>query len=322
MSKLTIITGAAGFIGSALVAHLNEGGKTSLLLVDDLKLEDKWKNLVGKSFVDLISKKNLLSFLEKNSSEIDAIVHLGACSNTLEKDADYLLENNFRYTKNLCLLALREKKRFIYASSAATYGDGSLGFSDEKIEDLKPINMYGYSKHLFDLFAKRENLLSKIVGLKYFNVFGPNEYHKAIMSSMVFKMMKKVQNGEKITLFKSNDPKYKDGEQKRDFIYVKDAVKMTALFLDELKKENGIFNIGTGNAVTWNRLAKALFKALGKDPDIEYIEMPKELSRQYQNYTCAEMQKFKKIYPSLKTLSIEESVEDYVQNYLLKDKTW
>ncbi len=321
MKKLTIITGAAGFIGSSLVAHLNEKGITSLLLVDDLKCEDKWKNLVGKSFEDLISKKDLLSFLEKHSSDVESIVHLGACSNTLEKNADYLLENNYRYTRNLALLALKEKKRFIYASSAATYGSGTLGFSDYLLEELRPINMYGYSKQLFDLFAKRENLLSKIVGLKYFNVFGPNEYHKGPMASMVYKMMKKAQNGEKIALYKSNDPLYQDGEQKRDFIYIKDAVKMTALFLDELKNENGIFNIGRGEAVSWNRLAQALFKALKKPLNIEYIKMPDELSRQYQNFTLAEMQKFKKIYPHFKTCSIEESVEDYV-NYLTHEKTW
>lgn len=318
--KYKIITGAAGFIGSCLVAYLNEKKVDDLLLVDDLKKSSKWKNLTQKSFIDLISKEDLFSFLEKHYQEVSAIVHLGACSDTLETDADYLLENNYRYTQILANLALKNDIRFIYASSAATYGDGKKGFSDEILSELCPTNMYGFSKHLFDLHAKREKLLDKIVGLKYFNVFGPNEYHKGHMSSMIYKMTGKALLGEKIELYKSNDPKYEDGGQMRDFIYVKDAVEMTSFFLEN--NLCGIFNIGSGMATTWNEIAGALFSALNRKPNISYIDMPENLSKQYQNYTCADMTKFKKYYPSFNCSPIKETVKDYVKNYLIQNRTW
>lgn len=309
-------------IGSGVVRHLNDLGKTNLLLIDDLEHADKWKNLVGKQFVDLLSKHALLPWLEGKEDCVEAIIHLGACSDTMETNADYLLENNYRYTINLAQWALNAAKRFIYASSAATYGDGTLGFCDDEKElpSLKPLNMYGYSKHLVDLWMQQHNLLHKVVGLKYFNVFGPNEHHKERMASMVFKMTQKVIEEETIQLFKSNDPKFPDGEQCRDFIYVKDAVQMTC---DFLKHPNvcGIFNIGQGHVTTWKQLAFALFKALGKKPSIEYIDMPAQLSKQYQNYTCAVMDKFQKQIPT-KTRSIEDSVHEYVQEYLLKDARW
>lgn len=321
---MIIITGAAGMIGSATVRHLNDQGISDLLLVDDLKQSQKWKNLIGKQFVDLISKRNLFAWLEGRVDEVDAIIHLGACSDTTEVDADYLLENNFRYTVRLAEWALTHGKRFIYASSAATYGDGGLGFVDceQKILDLSPLNMYGFSKHLADLWMKRENVLDKVVGLKYFNVFGPNEYHKGNMASMVLKMCDKASREGKIQLFKSNHPDYGDGEQCRDFIYVKDAVRMTCAFLKQ-RNVGGLFNIGRGQPTTWNQLAKALFKALGKEPNIEYIEMPETLSRQYQNYTCADMRKFNTIF-SLDALStdIDDAVLEYVQQYLMRNARW
>ncbi|OGN65115.1 MAG: ADP-glyceromanno-heptose 6-epimerase [Chlamydiae bacterium RIFCSPHIGHO2_12_FULL_49_9] len=308
-----LITGAAGMIGSGVVRHLNDLGFDHLILVDDLKSGDKWKNLVGKQFKEIISKHKIFEWLEERGGEVDAIIHLGACSSTVETDADYLLENNYRFTIRLASWALEANKRFIYASSAATYGSGSLGFSDDEasLESLRPLNMYGYSKHLVDLWMKREGVLGRVVGLKYFNVFGPNEYHKGQMASMIFKMKEKVETEGVIKLYKSNDPKrYSDGGQMRDFIYLKDAVRMTCGFLDQ-PKIGGIFNIGQGRATTWNELGAALFKAMQKEPNIHYIDMPQEMSRQYQNYTCADMGKLCRIFQT-KWMSIETSVADYM----------
>ena len=324
--QLIVITGASGFIGSGVVKYLNDKGYNNLLLVDDLE-NGKWKNLVGKKFVDIISKNEIFDFLKSKEDMIGAFIHLGACSDTTCNDEEYLLQNNYKFSQKLCEIALKNDIRFIYASSAATYGDGSLGFSDsiDLLDQLRPINMYAYSKHLFDLWVKNEKILDKVVGLKYFNVFGPNENHKNNMASMILKMQKKAKKEGFIKLYKSNDQKnFKDGEQKRDFIYVKDAVKMTCMLLeDAFKNVSGIFNIGSGKASSWNTLAAALFKALDKKINIEYIDMPKELNKQYQNFTCADMTKFKKLYVnSLKLTSIEDAVKDYTQNYLLEDKRW
>jgi ADP-L-glycero-D-manno-heptose 6-epimerase len=318
---LLIITGAAGMIGSGVIRHLNDQGQNQLLLVDDLKLDDRWKNLLGKEFVDLLAIDKLIDWLQGKESMVEAIIHLGACSDTLEKDGNYLLENNFRYTIKLAQWSLHAKKRFIYASSAATYGDGSQGFADSEtdLQSLRPLNMYGFSKHLVDLWMQRERVLDKVVGLKYFNVFGPNEYHKGHMASMVLKMAAKAKEEGQIQLFKSNDPQFPDGEQCRDFIYVKDAVKMTCDFLHN--PTSGLFNIGQGKTTTWNQLARALFKALNLPPNIEYIDMPAALSKQYQNYTRAEMTKFQNALP-FATTSIEEAVKEYVQEYLLKEARW
>lgn len=317
-------------IGSGVVRYLNDTGNSDLLLVDDLKSGDKWKNLLGKKFFDVISKHRLFSWLEGKDSEVDAVIHLGACSDTVETDADYLLENNFRYTVRLAEWALHRNKRFIYASSAATYGDGTQGFSDDEslIEDLRPLNMYGFSKHLVDLWMKKEGVLNRVVALKYFNVFGPNEYHKGRMASMVLKMTHKAHEEGEIGLFKSNDPsRYKDGEQCRDFIYVKDAVRMTCAFLLPSYREiGGIYNIGFGKATTWNQLSNALFESLAKPTKIKYIEMPVDLSRQYQNYTCADMRKFHKIFSTdlhvVQMTPIHSAVREYVCEYLLRNSRW
>jgi ADP-L-glycero-D-manno-heptose 6-epimerase len=324
-SKIIVVTGAAGFLGSCTARCLNEQGLTRLLLVDDIKKTEKWKNLPGKCFVDFISRHDLFSWLEGREDEIGAFIHLGACSDTMETDGNYLMENNFRYTVRLAQYALKHGHRFIYASSAATYGDGSLGFDDdhESLELLKPLNLYGFSKYYFDLWAKQQGVLDRIVGLKYFNVYGPNENHKGRMASMVYKMVPIVQKEGVIRLFKSSDPaRFGDGEQCRDFIYVKDAVRRTCDFL--CSEVGGIFNIGTGQTTTWNQLAQAVFRGLDKPVEIDYIEMPKELSGQYQNYTCAAMDKSRKQMAGSVPcqFTVDQAVAEYIQDYLLKDERW
>ena len=323
--KIIVVTGAAGFIGSATVRHLNDQGYTKLLLVDDIKATEKWKNLIGKKFFNFISKHALFAWLKDHPNDVSAIIHLGACSNTMERDGDYIMENNFRYTQRLAEFALTHNVRFIYASSAATYGDGSRGFFDniDQLEELRPLNLYGFSKHFFDLWAKQQGILNQIVGLKYFNVFGPNENHKGAMASMVYKMLPKVKDEGRVQLFKSSEPdRFGDGDQCRDFIYVKDAVKITCDFLNN--RICGIFNVGRGAPTTWNQLAKALFSALKQAPNIEYVEMPKELRKQYQNFTCADMNNYLKVhaYDNFSFFSIEKAVKDYVDGYLLEDMRW
>ena len=325
--RLIVITGAAGFIGSGVVRYLNDQGYENLLLVDRLNDGTKWKNLLGKKFVEIVLPEDFFDWVVDREREIGAFIHLGACSGTTECDADFLLKNNYRFSIRLCEYAMRNGHRFIYASSAATYGDGKQGFSDShnNLEKLCPMNMYGFSKHLFDLWIKRKKLLDRVVGLKYFNVFGPNEYHKGRMASLIYRMFNQVRDTGKIGLFKSNDSKYKDGDQYRDFIYVKDVVRMTCLLLEDAWKDvSGIFNIGRGEPVTWNKMAHAFFDAMGKKMNIQYIDMPKDLIRQYQNYTRADMNKYLGLHKGeFQFTPVEEAVKDYVQNYLQKDhRTW
>jgi len=321
---LIVVTGGAGFIGSCVIKELNDQGLDNILVVDDLGTSETWKNLVGKRFVDIIRKDKLLEFLDGREDEIEAFIHLGACSNTLELDADYLLENNYRYSVRLCEYAVHHGIRFVYASSAATYGDGSRGFSDspDLLQTLEPLNMYGYSKHLFDLWLLNQGLLSEVVGLKYFNVFGPNEYHKGRMSSAIVRMVPEYQKTGAIRLFKSEFPEqFPDGEQKRDFIYVKDAARMTIAFL----KSNctGIYNVGSGQAISWNRMASAVCSSLGCPTNITYIDMPNDLLGKYQYFTQADMTKAKKVLgEKADCASFENSVHDYVTNYLLEKKLW
>lgn len=316
---MLVVTGGAGFIGSAIVWELNRRGEKEIVIVDELGTDEKWKNLVGLQFEDFVNKQKFIDSI--NSGAIinaDAIIHMGANSSTTEKDADHLFTNNYLYTKTLAEFSLKNNIRFIYASSAATYGDGSLGFNDDenKCDELRPLNMYGYSKSMFDIWAVNQDVFNNIVGLKYFNVFGPNEYHKADMRSVVHKAFEQVKDTGKVKLFKSRNPKYKDGEQMRDFIYVKDAVNMTLHFLDN-KKINGLFNIGNGKARTWNDLVTALFKAMDKPVNIEYIDLPDHLADKYQYFTEANLSKLKSAGYKKEIVSLENGINDYVKNYLL-----
>ncbi len=332
---MIIITGGAGFIGSCLVSELNSAGRTDILIVDHLGSSDKWKNLVGKGFSDVLGKAAFREQLRSASAlpktdgaktdgakidgaKIDAIVHLGACSSTTERDADYLLDNNFRYSREVAQWALANGARFIYASSGATYGDGELGYDDDDTATLsnRPLNMYGYSKQLFDEWVLREKLQSSIVGLKFFNVYGPNEYHKGEMASVVYKQFPAARDSKSVKLFRSYAQGIADGEQKRDFIYVKDCTKIIRWFLTNPSK-NGIFNVGTGKARSWKDLATSIYQALGKAPLIEYVDMPKELIGKYQYFTEAKMSKLQQSGFTEPFSTLEEGVKDYVTNYLV-----
>lgn len=319
---MIVVTGGAGFIGSAIIHELNVRGFSDILVVDQIDHPEKQKNLDPLRYRELRNKDEFLQdILDHSLPEVEIILHLGACSSTTETDEAYLTKNNFEYTRELTGYALTNVVRFIYASSAATYGNGEKGYCDDesKLETLQPMNLYGESKQNFDLWAKQKNLLNKIAGLKYFNVYGPNEYHKEDMQSLVRKGFLQIQETGKIRLFKSYKPEYGDGGQVRDFIYIKDAVAMTLFFIEN-PEVCGIFNIGTGNARSWNDLAKSIFTALGKEPNIEYIDMPDSIREQYQYHTRAEMEKIRQAGYDKPALSLEDGIKDYVQNYLLPGK--
>ena len=315
-----LVTGAAGFIGSALVHGLNARGITQILVSDHLGNDEKWRNLTPLVFEDYVPADKLLVNLQEKASshgKFQTCFHLGACSSTTVTDAAYVMENNFGYTKKLCHWALTTGTRFVYASSAATYGDGSAGMDDksENLRAYRPLNLYGYSKHLFDLYAQSRQILAKVIGLKYFNVFGPNEYHKGDMRSLVCKAYDQIVATGKIRLFKSYKPEYADGAQMRDFVYVKDAVAMT-LHLAETPTAGGLYNIGAGVARTWNDLASALFRAVNIPAQIEFIDMPENIRSQYQYYTCADVSKLRSTNYKTATTPLEDAIADYAVNYL------
>jgi len=319
-----LVTGGAGFIGSALIWELNRRGCENILVSDRLCTDEKWKNLVPLRFhdyIDGIDLENKVRSAPETLGKFDVVFHLGACSATTEKDADYLMRNNYEFTKILAEWSLTKNTRFVYASSAATYGDGALGMDDQMVDlhRLRPLNMYGYSKHLFDLHAQRTGMLRRIVGMKYFNVYGPNEDHKADMRSVVHKAYGQILQTDKVQLFKSNRPDFKDGEQMRDFLYVKDAIRMT-LHLATEPLASGLYNLGSGQAHTWVQLVQAIFAALGRAPNIEFVEMPEHLKSKYQYYTCADVSKLIKSGYKQPLFTLADAVRDYVQGYLIGDK--
>jgi ADP-L-glycero-D-manno-heptose 6-epimerase len=323
-SSRILVTGGAGFIGSALVEALNRRGATNILVTDILGTDAKWKNLVPLKFADFIEADEFSARLATNPEalpEWDYVFHLGACSATTERDASYLAKNNFGLTRDLCAWSLRRGSRFVYASSAATYGDGSAGMDDREadLHRFRPLNMYGYSKHMFDCLAAKDGFLDSIVGLKYFNVFGPNEYHKGEMRSLVCKAFDQIRETGCIKLFRSYRPEYADGGQMRDFLYVRDAVEMT-IHLARQQTAGGLFNLGSGIARTWLDLARALFSAMDLEPHIEFIDMPESLRSQYQYHTLADISKLRSTGYIAPVTSLEDSVRDYVVNYLLSGK--
>ena len=316
---MIVVTGGAGFIGSALVHGLNKKGVKQIWMVDQIDHPQKQENLNPLLFDKLIDKDDFLNdILENNLPHCDAILHMGACSSTMETNEAFLNKNNFEYTRHLASFCLDRDIRFIYASSAATYGAGENGYSDDesRLKLFQPLNLYGDSKQKFDLWAQAQGVLDKIVGLKYFNVYGPNEYHKQEMQSMVRKGFIQIRDTGKIRLFKSYKAEYEDGNQERDFLYIKDAVAMTLLFLEQ-QGMGGIFNVGSGKARNWNDLARALFAAMNKQENIEYIDMPEEIKDQYQYHTCSETEKIQKAGFTETVMSLEEGVADYVEQYLV-----
>lgn len=315
----TVVTGGAGFIGRNVVAALNRRGLDDILIVDLLGRDEKWKNLPGLDFADLIAPGELHRWLE-GRTDVDAVIHLGACSTTTEADADFLLANNYRFTRDLCTWSVDRKARFIYASSAATYGSGAQGYrdDDESTRRLRPLNMYGYSKHMVDLWALRSGLLDTVVGLKFFNVFGPYEDHKGDMRSVVAKAYDEILRTGELSLFKSYRPDVADGEQRRDFVYVDDAVAVVLHFLDN-PGVGGLFNCGSGRAQTWLDLARAVFAAMERPLSVRFVEMPDGIRASYQYFTQADTTRLKAAGFADDFMDLDKSVADYVHRHLSVD---
>lgn len=314
-----IVTGGAGFIGSAIVWRLNELGYDDILIVDRMDETDKWKNLAPLSFEDYVDADEFLFDMDLYQ-DADVVFHMGACSSTTERDSRFMLRNNYTYSVELVNWALGNEMRFIYASSAATYGDGSAGMDDDTflLDSLRPLNVYGYSKHLFDKYAEQYRMFAAIVGLKFFNVFGPNENHKGDMRSLVNKAFDQIKETGRLELFKSANPAFADGEFGRDFVYVKDAVEMTLFFMDN--DIGGLFNVGSGQMNTWNALADAIFKALDVSKNVEFIDMPEHLRDRYQYHTQADLSRIRDAGYTSETTGLDEAVDDYVRNYLVPGK--
>lgn len=313
-----LVTGGAGLIGSTLIWELNRLGLRNILVTDRLGTSEKWKNLAALKFEDYLEAEDLERRLMQGCAAhgIHTVFHLGACSATTETNATYLIHNNYEYTKMLAEWSLAHGIRFVYASSAATYGGLEENLSEERpLDSLRPLNMYGYSKHRFDCYAAARGILPRIVGLKYFNIFGPNEDHKGDMRSVVHKAFHQICRTGAVQLFKSYRPEFADGCQRRDFLYSKDAVKMT-VHLAALETAAGLYNIGYGRAHTWLDLAHALFAAMEREAKIEFIEMPETLRPKYQYSTCAVMDRFRATGYSGDSTPLRDSVRDYVRNYL------
>jgi ADP-L-glycero-D-manno-heptose 6-epimerase len=315
-----VVTGGAGFIGSCIIRLLNDLGLNDIIIVDNIGTTEKWRNILNKKYSEYIHKSEFLERIEQGKiKDITHIIHMGACSATTEKNFDYLYTNNLEYTKSLWNYSIKNNCSFIYASSAATYGSGVNGFDDRAdIQVLRPLNAYGYSKHLFDLWVeKQEKFPKQHVGLKFFNVYGPNEYFKGSMASVILHGYKQVKELGNIKLFKSYNTNYKHGEQLRDFIYVKDICTIIKFFIEN-PQISGLFNCGTGNVQSFNDLANAVFHALQLPPNIEYIEMPENLKQKYQYFTRAETFKLRDVGYNEPFHGLKSGVTDYVQNFLEK----
>jgi ADP-L-glycero-D-manno-heptose 6-epimerase len=321
---MIVVTGGAGFIGSCIVARLNELGRSDIIIVDRWDPAGlKKKNLEGKSYSAFYDKEDFLKVMHSGRPDlpISQVIHMGACSSTTGTDREYYRRNNFEYSCHIAQWALQKKARFIYASSAATYGAGEHGYSDapESISLCRPLNLYGESKQMFDEWVIRQGLYEKVVGLKFFNVFGPNEYHKGEMRSVISKAYDKVASEGRMSLFKSYREEYADGEQKRDFIYVKDVVDVVLFLMNN--NACGIFNLGSGQAYTWNRFAQALFAAMERPAVIDYIAMPPEIREKYQYFTRADMGRLRAAGYAWPFASLEAAVKDYV-GYLKDHLYW
>lgn len=313
-----VVTGGAGFIGSNLIKALNERNMTDIIVVDHLEHNiSKKENLLGLKYQAYLDRDEFMEQIEEDSiKDVDIIIHLGARTDTTEKDKDFLIKNNTEYSQKLFDFCLRNSCRFIYASSAATYGDGKQGYNDQEI-NLKPLNYYGLSKYLFDEWViNKTKKPSQCVGLKFFNVYGPNEYHKKFMASVIYHGFEEIMQGGCIKLFKSYKENYKDGEQKRDFIYIKDVVKIILFFVNN-ENLSGIFNVGTGKARSFLDLANSMFLALQRKSNVKFIEMPDGLKEKYQYFTQADISSLEKIGYKEPFTKLEEGVRDYVQNYLV-----
>jgi ADP-L-glycero-D-manno-heptose 6-epimerase len=319
LDSMIIVTGANGFIGSALVWQLNQRAYSHILAVDSVGLDQR-NLLQGKAYSQFLLKDQLWEFLRSPKAyEVTGIFHMGACSATTEKNWEFLKENNLEYSQKIFQWAAKEQKTLIYASSAATYGDGEMGFDDQSPStDFEPLNLYGKSKLLMDQWALEQKVTPHHwYGVRFFNVFGPNEYHKGSMSSLAYKAFHQIKKNGKLGLFKSYHPRYQDGEQKRDFVYVKDVIHWM-VDLMEATPQNGIYNMGSGKARSWMDLAKAVFKSMNQDLNIDWLEMPNDIKNQYQYFTEAKMQRWQGQNLDESQWPLEKAVEDYVQNYLQK----
>ena len=324
-----IVTGGAGFIGSNLVAGLEESSSKEIVVCDRLGSDNKWRNIAKRDLADIIPPEQLESYVKGNATQIDAVLHMGAISATTELNADLIIEQNFRLSCSLWNICKTEKIPYIYASSAATYGAGENGFLDDagrlELSKLRPLNAYGWSKHLFDRWVARktENLVSEEaasqwVGLKFFNVYGPNEYHKNNMISVALKNYREIKAGGPAVLFKSHNPLYSDGEQMRDFIWVGDCIKVI-LWLLENPQISGLFNLGTGQAQSFNQLVNAVYRAMGKTPQVQYVETPLAIREKYQYFTQADIGKLRSNGFESEFKTVEEGVTEYVQGFLGSD---
>ena len=319
---MIIVTGAAGFIGSCLIGKLNREGFNDVVAVDDFSNAEKSPNLEGKKITHKIDRKDFPKWLRENQMPVQMVFHIGARTDTTEFNKAIFDELNLNYTKEIWNICVEFGLPLVYASSAATYGLGEYGYNDdhEVVEKLKPLNPYGDSKNDFDKWAlKQEKKPYFWAGLKFFNVYGPNEYHKKRMASVIFHAYNQIQEKGKVKLFRSHNPEYRDGEQLRDFVYVKDVVEV-CYFLLHNRKNPGLYNLGTGKARTFLDLAKSTFRALGKEPEIEFVDTPADIRDKYQYFTEANMSKLRSIGYDKDFHTLEEGITDYVQNYLVGKK--